>query len=259
MSTTATPPQAAARPIVGTFDDAGLGERAVHDLHAAGFGRDEVSMEWEEVEIPNSAPPAPRSFAAPFAFVTSLLSGAILAILAAHFAPKSLTLNGFGWQVSPAVILALVGGTFGWIMGAILGFGHIEYEEEPPAPISLRAPIVSVAVQAPSRPSEARAILLRAGAHDVQGGDRAYVEPGDVTPTARAARPRATASPTRQQTGRQQTTQGQRVTPAAPAGRHERLPLGPHDTHSHPQRTGIALVIAVAAGALFALLRRRRD
>ncbi len=262
-STTMTSPQTSVAPVVGAFDDIGNGERAVHDLHAAGFGRDEVGMEWEEVEVPNIAPPAPRSFAAPFAFVTSLLGGAILSILAAHFAPKSLTLGGVGWQVSPPVVLALVGGTFGWIMGAILGYGHIAYEEEPPGPISLQTPIIAVSVLAPSRPSEARAILRSAGAREIQGGDRAY--PSASVPQSPSVPTRPAQPQPRREAARGPVTGRQRVPPATPTlapERHARLPLGPQGTPEgtpdhRSQRTGLALILAVVAGAVVALLRRR--
>jgi len=254
MSTTAAPSQAptAVRPVVGLFDDIGQAEHAVHSLLAANFEQGDVNMEWEEIDAPNTAPPAPHSYAAPFAFVTSFLGGAIPAVLAALFAPQKVTLYGLDLSISPVLALALTGGTFGWILGAILGFGHLGREDEP-EPISLQAPIITVSVQAPERPGEARAILHAAGARTIQGGDRAYgartSAPVGRRPPYSAAVPatRPTASGAR------------RIAPPTPPGRHERLPLGPQGTQADSRRRGIALVAAVVVGGLVALLRRRRD
>jgi len=254
MSTTAAPPQAptAARPVVGLFDDIGRAEHAVHSLLTAGFERGAVSMEWEEIDAPNTAPPAPHSYSAPFAFVTSLLGGAIPAVLAALFAPQKVTLYGLDLSISPVLALALTGGTFGWILGAILGFGHLGREDEP-EPISLQAPIITVSVQAPERPGEARAILHAAGARTIQGGDRAYSAQASA-PGGRRAPYSAAVPVTRPTAGA-----AHRSAAPTPPGRHERLPLGPQGTQTGPRRTGIALVAAVVVGGLFALLRRRRN
>ncbi len=255
MSMTATP-RATVDPVVGIFDDVGSAEHAVHDLHAAGFERDAVSMEWEEVEVPTTAPPAPRSYDAPFAFVCALLGGVIPALIAAYFAPHTVTLYGFGWRVSPVITLALVGGTLGWVTGAILGFGHVGPEETAglPEPVTLQAPFVVVSVLAPSRPGEARAILRRAGVREIQGGDRARV------PAAQAVWPTTVrATPQQRQTVRMSARSRQRVASATPAGRHERLLLGPHGANPGRRRAGIALVLAGVAGVVLALLRRRRD
>jgi len=250
MSMTIAPPQAPivdVRPVVGLFDDVGRAEHAVHNLLAAGFGRGDVSMEGEEIDAPNTAPPAPHSYAAPFAFVTSLLGGAIPAVLAAHFAPQMVTLYGLGLSISPVLALALTGGTFGWILGAILGFGRLGREDEP-EPISLQAPIITVSVHAPSRPSEARAILHAAGAREIQGGDRTHAALIGRTGPSSVAIPVA----------RSAAGTARRVIPPTPPGRHERLPLGPQGTPARPRRTGLALVAAVVVGGVFALLRRRR-
>ena len=268
MSTTMAT-QAPVPPVVGTFDDVGRAEHAVHDLHAAAFRRDEVSMEWEEVEVPMSAPPAPRSYATSFAFVSALLGGAIPALLAAHVAPRTLTLYGFNWQVSPVVILALVGGTMGWVLGAILGLGHIGREDDIDVPeaVSLQEPVVTVSVLAPSRPEEARAILHQAGARAIQGGDRTHTAATTARPaTVHRQRSGGVATATRvapaqaqRQAARVAAPSPRRAAPSTPPGRHARLPLGARDIQAHPRRTGVALVVAVVAGGLFALLRRRRD
>jgi hypothetical protein len=268
MSTTAAPPPAptAVQPIVGLFDDIGRAEHAVHNLLAAGFDRGDVSMEWEEIDVINTAPPAPRSYSAPFAFITSLLGGAILAVLAALFAPQKVTLYGLGLSISPVLALALTGGTFGWILGAILGFGRLGWEDEP-APISLQAPIITVSAQAPSRPGEARAILHAAGARTIQGGDRTEAttpvgRPAPYSAAVPVARPGpAAGAPRHARPGASPSAQGRAVSPTPP-GRHERLPLSPRETHetqARPRRTGLALIAAVVVGGVLALLRRRRD
>ena len=250
MSMTIAPPQAPldVRPVVGLFDDVGRAEHAIHNLHAAGFGRGDVSMEWEEIDAPNTAPPAPHSYAAPFAFVASLLGGAIPAVVAAHFAPQTVTLYGLGLSISPVLALALTGGTFGWVLGAILGFGRLGREDEPEL-ISLQSPVITVSVHAPSRPSEARAILHAAGAREIQGGDRTHT----IALTDQAG-PYSAAMPS----ARSATGMARRVIPPTLPGRHERLPLGPQGTPARPRRTGLALVVAVVVGGIFALLRRRR-
>jgi len=261
MSTTLAP-QAPVRPVVGTFDDVGRAEHAVHDLHAAGFGRDEVSMEWEELEAPMTAPPAPRSYATSFAFVSSLFGGAVPALIAAHVAPHTLMLYGFNWRVSPVVILALVGGTIGWVLGAILGFGHIGREDDVALPetVSLQQPVVTVSVLAPSRPGEARAILHQAGARVIQGGDRTHASAATARPaTVHRQGAGGVATATRAAPAQRQAAPSpRRLAPSTPPGRHERPPLGPHDTYSHQRRTGVALIVAVVAGGIIALLRRRR-
>jgi hypothetical protein len=251
MSMTIAPPQASidVQPVVGLFDDIGRAEHALHQLFAAGFEPGDAHMEWEEIDAPVTGPPAPHSYAAPFAFVASLLGGAIPAVLAAYFAPQKVTLYGLGVSISPVLALALGGGTFGWILGAILGFGRLG-REDGLEPISLQAPIITVSVHAPSRPSEARAILHAAGAREIHGGDRAHTAlSGRTSPRSHSAAvpvARATANATR------------RAIPPTPAGRHERLPLGPQGMPTHPRRTGLGLVAAIVIGGIIALLSRRR-
>lgn len=237
-------------PIVGMFDDIGRAERAVRDLHAAHFGREAVGLAAQTVTVTPEEPPAPPALAVPYAVGASLLGGALLGLLAAHFAPPTVTIAGFDWRVSSVLILALVGGAGGWMLGGILGFGFTGRDTLQPAPTALPAPAIAVTVQAPGRPEEARTILRAAGAREISGGERVYPDAGTSDePEVRGTAPRGTppdAAP-------------RRFGPTASEFPHERATV----THGARQDgvalrwAGLALVLAIVAGAAVVFFRRR--
>ncbi len=257
MTTIATPANATqTTPVVGIFDDIGVAEHAVFQLHDAGFGGDVVSLTIDVVESGEPVPMAPPSRALPYAFLTSIVGGALLGILSARFAPHTLTVQGFGWQLSSVLLFSLLGGTFGWILGGILGLGETTHEdEEPEAHTTLQQPQMTVTVRAMDRPQEARAILNRSRPREVRGGDP-VVSRVDARPRSGGAAPARTARgalPAGAGAGSARETAGGGKTAASGL---RRVTPSPHDAEDK-RRAGVAVVAAIALGAIVGLLRSR--
>ena len=255
MTTTATP-ATQTTPVVGIFDDIGVAEHAVFQLHDAGFGGDVVSLTIDVVESREPVPMAPPSRALPYAFLTSIVGGALLGLLSARFAPHTLTIQGFGWQLSSVLLFSLLGGTFGWIFGGILGLGETTHEdEEPEAHTTLQEPQMTVTVRAMDRPQEARAILNRSRPREVRGGDP-VVSRGDARPQsggAASAWAARGAPPTGAVAGSARETAGGGKTAASGL---RRVTPSPHDEEDK-RRAGVAVVAAIVLGAIVGLLRSR--
>lgn len=242
-------------PIVGVFDDIGEAEHAVRRLHEAGFSRGDVALGFEQVEAAEEETPAPPSLALPYAFVCSLLGGAACGLLAAFFAPPTVTIQGFGWTVSTVLILSLVGGSFGWMLGAILGFGDVSKREREDVPglVPMTEPVATVTVQSPGRPEEARTILRSIGAREVRGGTMVRPDPKATQRAQRTAllvrdsglvRPRPSGGATTGQTG------GGMYRPAQATAHAKGKARG--------NRAGIAVGVVVIAGAVLGVLGLRK-
>jgi len=240
-------------PIVGVFDDIGEAEHAVRRLHEAGFSRGDVALGFEQVEAAEEETPAPPSLALPYAFVCSLLGGAACGLLAAFFAPPTVTIQGFGWTVSTVLILSLVGGLFGWMLGAILGFGDVSKREREDVPglVPMTEPVATVTVQSPGRPEEARTILRSIGAREVRGGTMVRPDPKATQYAQRTSplvRDAVLARPRR----------------GVAAGQAGGVVYRPAQTTAHAKgkgkgnRAGIAIGVVVVAGAVLGLLGLRK-
>ncbi len=267
MTTTEQGPRTArdAPPVVGVFDEIGAAEHAVRRLHEVGFDRDAVALGLEQVETEQEETPAPPSLALPYAFGCSVLGGAACGLLAAFFAPSSLvTIGGFGWTVPTVLLLSLVGGSFGWMLGAILGYGDVSRREREdiPALVPMTEPVATVTVRSPGRPEEARTILRSIGAREVRGGATVQLDPAatrqarDIDPRRDTglARPLPRAGAAASATGT-----GQSVRIRVTRGR-ERAPTSGQARQGQgtENRTTLAIGIAVVTGAVLGLLGRRK-
>jgi len=247
--------------VVGVFDEIGDAEHAVRRLHEVGLDRDAVVLGLERVEAEQEETPAPPSLALPYAFVCSLLGGAACGLLAAFFAPSTVTIQGFGWTVPTVLTLSLVGGAFGWMLGAILGYGDVSKREreDVPALVPITEPVATVTVRSPGRPEEVRTILRSIGAREVRGGDtvrpdlnatrQAEQHTADLRRDTGSVRPLPRAGGAIQATGT-----GQSVRVRITRGR-ARPPISGQGVEN---KTTLAIGIAVVTGAVLGLLGRRK-
>ncbi len=250
-----------ASPVVGVFDEIGAAEHAVRRLREVGFDRDAVALGLEQVEAQQEETPAPPSLALPYAFVCSLLGGAACGLLAAFFAPSTVTIQGFGWVVPTVLTLSLVGGTFGWMLGAILGYGDVSKREreDVPALVPTTEPVATVTVQSPARPEEVRTILRSVGAREVRGGNTVRPDPDATRQAHRVAGARRDAglAPPLPRAAGAIPAMGQSVRVRPVRGRGRASQSGQADQGAE-NRTTLAIAIAVVTGAVLGLLGRRK-
>jgi hypothetical protein len=152
--------------IVGVFRDLEHARRAIGDLETAGFPAARISLTSGEVPDEPEAHDPDDSYTREGAIVGAIVIGTVGAAMA--FSGMSLSPQVPVFNVLPHQIFTpLLMGTAGWLAGGIIGLGVARDREivlEPHREIS-------VAVQAPGRTEEVRAIFAYNGVLDVRGAD----------------------------------------------------------------------------------------
>ena len=165
-----------ARSIAGLFEDRGAAERAIEDLKAAGFDASRIGAVTQDKKANREIAEEHGTASTEGAVAGGLIGGTAGAILAAT---GTLVIPGIGPFVSAGILAtALVGGAAGWLVGGLVGLG-IPKEEAEYYQGRVEQGATLVTVDAQGRDAEAREILLRDGAEDLQ--DRGYGGGYDTT------------------------------------------------------------------------------
>jgi uncharacterized protein (TIGR02271 family) len=159
--------------VVGVFHDRDLAERAIDELHRMGFHDDEIGFAQRGEGSDDSGRTRDGSEAAADTgggAISGAIAGAGIGGLIA--AAAAMLIPGFGPVVAGGILATVLGGAAvgaaaGGILGALMGLGVPEeearfYEGE------FNEGRILVTVKAGSRYNEARQVLLRNGAYDVE-------------------------------------------------------------------------------------------
>ena len=154
-----------ARSIAGLFEDRTQAEQAVEDLKAVGFSQDRIGIVMQDKQQTRAVNEAHDTHSTESAIGGSLIGGMAGALLAATGA---LVIPGIGPFISGGILAtSLVGGAAGWLVGGLTGLG-IPKEEAEYYEGRVQQGAALVTVDAAGRDAEARQILLRDGAEDLQ-------------------------------------------------------------------------------------------
>jgi len=154
-----------ARSIAGLFEDRTQAEQAVEDLKAVGFSQDRIGIVMQDKQQTRAVNEAHDTHSTESAIGGSLIGGTAGALLAATGA---LVIPGIGPFISGGILAtSLVGGAAGWLVGGLTGLG-IPKEEAEYYEGRVQQGAALVTVDAAGRDAEARQILLRDGAEDLQ-------------------------------------------------------------------------------------------
>ena len=154
--------------VVGVFDERDLAERAVDDLHQAGFQDDQIGFVFRPGESSHEIPSEVPDDSAKGGVAGAIAGAGVGGFLGAA---ASLLLPGFGPILAGGILATILGGVAvgaatGGIIGALVDLGIPEdearfYEDE------LNAGNIILSVKSGNRYDEARQILFRNGAYDV--------------------------------------------------------------------------------------------
>jgi len=188
-----------ARSIAGIFENRADAERAVEDLKAAGFDQNRIGLVTQDKQANKDMAEDHGTRSTEGAVAGGLIGGTAGALLAATGA---LVIPGIGPFVSAGILAtSLVGGAAGWLVGGLAGLGipkeEAQYYEE-----RVHGGATLVTVDAAGRDAEARQILLRDGAEDLQ--DRGFG--GGYEDTAQTVQTTQTVQPVQQVQATTQTT-----------------------------------------------------
>ncbi len=194
-----------ARSIAGIFENRSDAERAVEDLKAAGFDQSRIGLVTQDKQANKDMAEEHGTRSTEGAVAGGLIGGTAGALLAATGA---LIIPGVGPFLSAGILAtSLVGGAAGWLVGGLAGLGipkeEAQYYEE-----RVHSGATLVTVDAAGRDAEARQILLRDGAEDLQ--DRGYgggYESTDTTTTQTVQQPVQQVQPVQRVQQVQATTQ----------------------------------------------------
>ncbi len=158
-----------ARSIAGIFENRADAERAVEDLKGAGFNQNNIGLVTQDKQANQQLAEEHGTHSTEGAVAGGLIGGTAGALLAATGA---LVIPGVGPFLSAGILAtSLVGGAAGWLVGGLAGLGipreEAQYYEE-----RVQSGSTLVTVDAAGRDAEARQILLRDGAEDLQ--DRGF-------------------------------------------------------------------------------------
>ncbi len=208
-----------ARSIAGLFDDRSGAEAAVNDLTAAGFDPARIGVVMRDKQETKEIAEEHGTRSTEGAVTGGIIGGSAGAILAAVGA---LVIPGIGPFISGGILAtAVAGGAAGWLVGGLAGLG-IPKEEAEYYEGEVQQGRALVTVDAQGREGEARAILLRNGAHDLK--DRGFGGYDEQTETVAAPAPAPMATQTRQEAVRPAVTKSnQRVETAT--GEDIRVPV----------------------------------
>jgi hypothetical protein len=167
--------------VVGVFRDRDSAEHAIDELHRIGFRDDQIGFVMRGEDGRTEATGTDTGSHAGEGAVGGILAGAGIGGLIA--AAASLLIPGFGPVIAGGILATILGGAAigaaaGGILGALVGMGVPEeeahyYEGE------FNEGRILVTVKADSRYQEARDILRRNGAYDIE--DRDAVSAGRTT------------------------------------------------------------------------------
>jgi len=158
-----------ARSIAGLFPERFEAEAAINDLKAAGFDPSRIGVVMRDKAESREVATAMGTESTEGAVSGGVIGGSLGALLAATGA---LVIPGIGPFISGGILAtSLVGGAAGWLVGGLAGLG-IPKEEAEYYEHHVQQGGVLVTVDAQGRDSEARSILLRNGAEDLQ--DRGF-------------------------------------------------------------------------------------
>jgi hypothetical protein len=147
--------------VVGVFEARVQAERAIAELHAAGFTGDEIGFVMREVSAADAPAAAPVADGAASGIVAGGIAGGIWGALTALLIP------GFGPAIAGGILTGiLIGGAAGGLLGALMGMGVPE-EEARYYQGEFEAGRALVTVRAGLRREEALAVLQRNGAYDM--------------------------------------------------------------------------------------------
>jgi hypothetical protein len=159
--------------VVGVFEDAGWAEKAIDDLHHAGFADDQVGVLTRQgVTEARTATGVLEAHAAQGALAGAVTGGTIGAVAGAAVVAL---VPGIGPVIAGGILAGVVGGlaagaAVGPFAGPFIALGLSENEarhcEE-----AFHAGQTVVVVKAPGRSALARSILRRDGAHEPGGVD----------------------------------------------------------------------------------------
>jgi len=182
-----------ARSIAGLFEDRAAAEQAVEDLKAAGFLQDRIGIVMQDKRETRAVNEAHGTHSTESAIGGSLIGGTAGALLAATGA---LVIPGIGPFISGGILAtSLVGGAAGWLVGGLAGLG-IPHDEAEYYEGRVQRGAALVTVDAAGRDAEARQILLRDGAEDLQsrGFGGGYDTAGATTGMAQTVTPVQTST-----------------------------------------------------------------
>ena len=187
-----------ARSIAGLFPDRQSAERAIEDLKTSGFNPAKIGIVMRDKAEAKAVTAEHGTHSTEGAVAGGIIGGTAGALLAAVGA---LVIPGVGPFISGGILVSLIGGTAGWLVGGLAGLGIPEdearyYEDQVQQGRAL------VTVDAEGRDGEARAIMLRDGAEDLQA--QGY---GGGLPDQTAYASAATAATTPVQTTRSTVSQ----------------------------------------------------
>src|SRR5919197_5408572 len=159
--------------VVGVFDDRADAERAVEELHRAGFRDDQIGYAAHGGEMAEggtdwqTAGPGEAGEGAAKGAVTGGVIGAILGALATGLIP------GIGPVIAGGLLAGIIGGAAvgaagGGLLGGLVGSMGVPEEEARYYDEEFRAGRTLVTVKADGRYDEARSLLRRHGARDVE-------------------------------------------------------------------------------------------
>ncbi len=178
-----------ARSIVGLFANRQTAEQAIVDLKNAGFDPSRIGVVMQDKKEAQEVAHEHGTSSTEGAVGGSIIGGTAGALLAATGA---LVIPGIGPFISGGILAtALVGGAAGWLVGGLVGLG-IPKEEAEYYEGRVQQGSTLVTVDAQGRDSEARQVLLNAGAEDLQaqgyggGYDEGQVATAPMTQTVQA-------------------------------------------------------------------------
>ena len=154
-----------ARHIAGLFPDRSAAERAIRDLKDAGFDPAKIGVVMRDKQDMQEVTEQHGTASTEGAVAGGLAGGTIGALLAATGA---LIIPGIGPFISGGILAtSLAGGALGWLVGGLAGLGipkdEAEYYEN-----RVQEGSALVTVDAEGRDAEARQILLRDGAENLE-------------------------------------------------------------------------------------------
>ncbi len=167
-----------ARAIAGLFNDRAAAEQAINDLKSAGFDGSRIGVVMQDKQQTKEFAQEHGTQSTETAVGGGIIGGTAGALLAATGA---LVIPGVGPFITGGILASLIGGAAGWLVGGLVGLG-VPKEEAQYYEDRVHAGSTLVTVDAQGRDAEARQILLRDGAEDLQ--DRGYGGGYDTTMTS---------------------------------------------------------------------------
>jgi len=173
--------------VVGVFEDRALAERALDQLHQAGFGDDQVGFAVRDETVREGIPTIaePEKETAPAAATGAVSGGVIGGLLSAA---ATLLIPGFGPAIAGGILAATLSGialgaVAGGFLGALLALGLSE-EEAHHYQREFEAGRIIVTVRADDRIIDALEILRRNGALEANSRFSQPVNPDFIASTS---------------------------------------------------------------------------